>query len=71
MAAYNRVNGTTMTESPLLGDGPWRGDALVMSDWGATRSTEARGQRGARPRDARPGLAVAATPWWTPCAPAA
>ena len=44
MAAYNAVNGTTMTESPLLGEvlrGEWGSDALVMSDWFATRSTEA------------------------------
>ncbi|KHL03928.1 beta-glucosidase family protein [Sinomonas humi] len=43
MAAYNKVNGTSMTESPLLDDvlkGEWASDALVMSDWFATRSTE-------------------------------
>ncbi|MCH6468774.1 beta-glucosidase [Sinomonas terrae] len=42
MAAYNKVNGTAMTESPLLDDvlkGEWGSDALVMSDWFATRST--------------------------------
>ena len=41
MAAYNGVNGTTMTESPLLRDilhGEWGFDGLVMSDWTATRS---------------------------------
>ena len=44
MAAYNGVNGHPMTESPLLRDvlqGEWEFDGLVMSDWFATRSTEA------------------------------
>lgn len=44
MAAYNRVNGVTMTESPLIDDvlrGEWGFDGVVMSDWGATRSAEA------------------------------
>jgi len=44
MAAYNSVNGHTMTESPLLAEplkGEWRFDGVVMSDWTATRSTEA------------------------------
>ncbi len=43
MAAYNAVNGYTMTESPMLRDilhGEWGFDGLVMSDWTATRSTE-------------------------------
>ena len=42
MAAYNRVNGPTMTESPLLRDilhEEWGYDGLVMSDWTAARST--------------------------------
>jgi beta-glucosidase len=42
MAAYNAVNGTTMTESPMLREilhGEWGFDGLVMSDWHATRST--------------------------------
>ena len=42
MAAYNKVNGTAMTESPLVDEvlkGEWGSDALVMSDWFATRST--------------------------------
>jgi beta-glucosidase len=46
MAAYNSVNGSTMTESPLLADvlkGEWGWDGLVMSDWYATRSTEPAG----------------------------
>ncbi|MBI4943771.1 MAG: beta-glucosidase [Actinobacteria bacterium] len=49
MAAYNQVNGTTMTENDLLDDvlkGDWGSDALVMSDWFATRSTEAAGNAG-------------------------
>ncbi len=43
MAAYNRVDGVTMTESPLLADPlrPWGFDGVMMSDWTATRSTEA------------------------------
>jgi beta-glucosidase len=43
MAAYNGVNGTTMTESPLLREilhDEWDYDGLVMSDWTAARSTE-------------------------------
>ena len=43
MASYNRVNGATMTESPLLRDilhDEWGYDGLVMSDWTAARSTE-------------------------------
>ena len=43
MAAYNGVNGTPMTESPLLRDilhREWGYDGLVMSDWTAARSTE-------------------------------
>jgi beta-glucosidase len=46
MAAYNGVNGTTMTESPMLADvlkGEWDWDGLVMSDWYAARSTEPAG----------------------------
>ena len=44
MAAYNGVNGEPMTESRLLRDLLQRElgfDGLVMSDWFATRSTEA------------------------------
>jgi beta-glucosidase len=44
MAAYNGVNGSTMTESPLLRDvlqHEWGFDGVVVSDWTATRSTEA------------------------------
>ncbi|SEH02173.1 beta-glucosidase [Nonomuraea solani] len=49
MAAYNAVDGTTMTEHPLL-DAPlrteWGFDGLVMSDWRATRSTVASARAG-------------------------
>jgi beta-glucosidase len=44
MAAYNGVNGHTMTEHPLLREivkDEWGFDGVVMSDWFATRSTEA------------------------------
>jgi beta-glucosidase len=43
MASYNGVNGSTMTESPLLRSilhDEWGYDGLVMSDWTATRATE-------------------------------
>ncbi|NUP40551.1 MAG: glycoside hydrolase family 3 protein, partial [Streptomyces sp.] len=43
MSAYNRVNGVTMSESPLLAEplkGTWGFDGVVVSDWGAVRSTE-------------------------------
>ncbi|HEX3213705.1 MAG TPA: glycoside hydrolase family 3 C-terminal domain-containing protein, partial [Actinomycetota bacterium] len=46
MAAYNGVNGPTMTESPLLVDplkGEWGFDGVVVSDWHATRSLAAAG----------------------------
>ena len=49
MAAYNGVNGHTMTESPLLDDvlkGEWGFDGLVMSDWFAARSTVPAGRAG-------------------------
>ena len=42
MAAYNGVNGHTMTESPLLESvlrNEWGFDGLVVSDWTAVRST--------------------------------
>jgi beta-glucosidase len=47
MAAYNGVNSSTMTESPLLRDilhREWGYDGLVVSDWTAARSTEATAQ---------------------------
>jgi beta-glucosidase len=46
MAGYNGVNGSTMTESPLLRDvlkDEWGFDGVVMSDWYAARSTDAAG----------------------------
>ncbi|WP_406689916.1 glycoside hydrolase family 3 C-terminal domain-containing protein [Saccharopolyspora sp. ID03-671] len=49
MAAYNRVNGTTMTEHPLLDEvlrGEWGFDGVVISDWFATRSTDESGRAG-------------------------
>lgn len=49
MAAYNGVAGATMTENPLLTDvlkGEWGFDGVVVSDWFATRSTEAAGNGG-------------------------
>ena len=42
MAAYNGVNGQTMTESPLLDSvlrDEWGFDGLVVSDWTAVRTT--------------------------------
>ncbi|GHJ38027.1 glycoside hydrolase family 3 C-terminal domain-containing protein [Streptomyces sp. TS71-3] len=42
MSAYNRVNGTTMSASPLLADPlkqEWGFDGVAVSDWGAVRST--------------------------------
>lgn len=44
MAAYNAVNGTTMTEHELLDDplrARWGFDGVVVSDWRATRSLAA------------------------------
>jgi beta-glucosidase-like glycosyl hydrolase len=44
MAAYNGVNGATMTENPLLADplkGEWGFDGVVVSDWRAARSLAA------------------------------
>jgi beta-glucosidase len=44
MAAYNAVNGPTMTENPLLTEplkGEWGFDGVVVSDWFAARSSEA------------------------------
>jgi beta-glucosidase len=64
MAAYNGVNGSTMTESPMLRDilhSEWNYDGLVMSDWTAARDTEAAGQAGLDL--AMPGPASRYGPW--------
>jgi beta-glucosidase len=47
MAAYNQVNGTTMTENVLQRDilkREWGFDGVIMSDWYATRSAAAAGE---------------------------
>jgi beta-glucosidase len=47
MAAYNKVNGTTMTENPLqrvVLKREWAFDGVIMSDWYATRSVAAAGE---------------------------
>ncbi|QSB12864.1 glycoside hydrolase family 3 C-terminal domain-containing protein [Natronosporangium hydrolyticum] len=60
MAAYNSVNGTTMTEHPLLAEplkGEWGFDGVVVSDWFAARTTVAAGNGGldlAMPADNSP-----------------
>ena len=49
MAAYNTVNGTTMTESPMLRavlHDEWGFDGVTMTDWYAGRSTEAAARAG-------------------------
>lgn len=49
MAAYNSVNGASMTESPLLRSvlqGEWGFDGVTMTDWYAGRSTEPAGRSG-------------------------
>jgi beta-glucosidase len=64
MAAYNGVNGSPMTQSPLLRDilhGEWGYDGLVMSDWTAAHSTEAAAQ--AALDLAMPGPASRYGPW--------
>lgn len=43
MSAYNSINGSTATESPLLEEplnGEWAFDGVVVSDWTAVRSVE-------------------------------
>ncbi|MBB5917318.1 beta-glucosidase [Nocardia transvalensis] len=43
MAAYNSVDGVTMTENPLLDEplkGSWGFDGVVVSDWTAVRNTD-------------------------------
>jgi beta-glucosidase len=49
MAAYNTVNGTTMTESPMLRQvlhEEWGFDGVTVTDWYAGRSTEAAARGG-------------------------
>ncbi|MDA0165927.1 hypothetical protein OM076_37020, partial [Solirubrobacter ginsenosidimutans] len=49
MAAYNGVNGVTMTESPLLNavlKDEWGWDGVVVSDWMAARGTVGAGNAG-------------------------
>lgn len=49
MAAYNAVNGTTMTENPLIDDvlkAEWGFDGVVVSDWTAVRTTAPAGAAG-------------------------
>jgi beta-glucosidase len=64
MAAYNGVNGSPMTQSPLLRDilhGEWGYDGLVMSDWTAAHDTEAAAE--AALDLAMPGPASLYGPW--------
>ena len=64
MASYNAVNGSSMTQSPMLRDilhGEWGYDGLVMSDWTAARSTE--GTACAALDLAMPGPASIYGPW--------
>jgi beta-glucosidase len=71
MAAYNGVNGSTMTESPMLRDilhGEWGYDGLVVSDWTAARSTEATAE--AALDLVMPGPASRYGPWGDPLAEA-
>lgn len=59
LSAYNAVNGTTATESPLLTDRlttTWGFDGVVVSDWTAVRSLESARQQ---QHLAMPGPAVA------------
>ncbi|SDT19331.1 beta-glucosidase [Jiangella sp. DSM 45060] len=47
MAAYNSVSGATMTENALLASplcDEWAFDGVVVSDWGAARTTVAAGR---------------------------
>ncbi|ANZ40939.1 glycosyl hydrolase [Lentzea guizhouensis] len=49
MSAYNSVNGHSMSENPLLTTplkDEWSFDGLVVSDWGAVRSTVAAAEAG-------------------------
>ena len=49
MSAYNRTNGHSMSESPLLDDplkSEWGFDGVVISDWTAVRSVDASADSG-------------------------
>jgi beta-glucosidase len=64
MAAYNGINGSPMTQSPMLRDilhAEWGYDGLVMSDWTAAHATEATAQ--AALDLAMPGPATLYGPW--------
>jgi beta-glucosidase len=64
MAAYNGVNGFSMTKSPLLRQilhDEWGFDGVVISDWTAARSTE--GDARAALDLAMPGPAETFGPW--------
>jgi beta-glucosidase len=64
MAAYNGVNGFSMTQSPLLREvlhDQWGFDGVVVSDWTAARSTE--GDARAALDLAMPGPAGMFGPW--------
>ena len=69
MAAYNDVNGVAATEQDELNNGvlkgEWGWDGVLMSDWGATKTTAPGGQRRPRPGHARTG-----GPWGDRAGPA-
>src|SRR4051812_45722604 len=69
MAAYNGVNGVTMTESPLLREvlkDEWGFDGVVVSDWMAARGTVGAWAGGwGRPGGPGGGRSGRATPRWT------
>ena len=66
MAAYNDVNGVAATEQDHVQNeivkGEWGFDGVIMSDWFATKTAGAGGQRRPRPGHARPGRPVGRRP---------